>query len=256
MHRFKIAIPAVVSLLVLGSLSGPALAKRRHPTRPTAPGDTAPATEVEVDTSVRTAVPTPPAEQASEPVVEKTVVDLSPPTAASQPQPRSSTQARDKPEIATTREGSSPDRDLRAGRLTGHVGVGSPLVTVRASRTTRHVGSVNEDFTVVAPIGLGMLLTERWSFDFEFQVSTGVRPEGLTTAIVDPGVIYAWDRLAAGLRVAWQLNENQNIGLVPLVRVVVIRNERANWFIEAAFPSFVQNKQITASASLQTGVGF
>jgi hypothetical protein len=258
MHRFKLAISPVLSLLVLGALSGPALAKRQHPRKPAVPAEESPpATEMEADSSARPVVPGPPAaRQPSEPVPDKTAIDLAPAVAKRRAPAESTPMARDPAETATRRERSRREDGQGADRLTGHVGVGSPLVTLRATRSTQHIGSVNEDLTLVAPIGLGLMITDRWTFDFELQVSTGVRPEGLTTAIVDPGIIYAWDRLSAGLRVGWQLNANQNVGLIPLVRFAVLRNERANWFVEAALPSFIRNKQLEASAALQTGVGF
>jgi hypothetical protein len=258
MHRFKIAITPVVSVLVLGLSSGPVLAKRRHPRAAAAApaAETAPATEVEVDPASRAVVPSANAEPANDAVAPKGINVAPAPAVVEAPREPRAAAMQEPAENAIRRGRSTSDEALGASRLTAHVGVGAPLVTLQASRTTSHVGSLKEDFTLVAPLGLGLLLTDHWTFDFEFQVSTGVRPEGLTTAIVDPGMIYTWDRLAAGLRVAWQLNENQNVGLIPLMRVLVLRNERANWFVEVALPSFVQNKQITASASLQTGVGF
>ena len=83
-----------------------------------------------------------------------------------------------------------------------------------------------------------------------------MQPEGLTTAVVDPGVLHTWDRVTAGLRVAWQLNANQNIGLIPLIRVSLAGNARTNWFVEGALPASVRDKQVTVSGSLQTGVAF
>jgi len=254
MTRFKFVATAIAGIIVLGSISGSAVAKRRRTSKATATQDSTPATEVDADTSLPVAASPPAAQAPAEPapdkkppptptpIVERDPAPARPPVAA----PVAAT------EVATARAAG----DRPATRLSGHVGVASPLLTLRASRATRHVGSVNEDLTLVAPIGLGMELTEHWTFDFEFQISTGVRPEGLTTAIVDPGVVYAWDALAAGVRVGWQLNANQNIGLIPLARLAILRGERASWFVEASLPAFVRNKQVTASASLQTGVAF
>jgi len=254
MHRFKLPVSAVIATLLFGSWSGAAFAKRRRAAKP-AP-DATPATEVDVDTSIAApssapAVVAPAAEPAPD---RKPALPAAPAVERpSRPAARSSVVAAAEPAEALT-AGRAPER--AAPRLSGHVGVASPLLTLRATRTERHLGSVNEDLTLVAPIGLGLELTDHWTFDFEFQISTGVRPEGLTTAIVDPGVLYAWNALAAGVRVGWQLNANQNIGLIPLARLAILRNERASWFVEASLPAFVRNKQLTASAALQTGVAF
>jgi hypothetical protein len=272
MHTFKVVPSAVLSLIAISVLCAPAHAKRRRPPKA---ADPPPATEVDADGSGRAALATPPPaepahDSSQEKATEKSVASA-PATASAPDSPRESSSAsfssssssssssatrHELPEADAIRGAPSRRGDLVATRLTGHVGVGSPLVTLQASGASRHVGSVNEDLTLVAPIGLGLQLTDHWTFDFEFQISTGVRPEGLTTAIVDPGLLYAWDRLTAGLRVGWQLNANQNIGLIPLVRMALMGNERANWFVEASLPSFVRNKQVTTSASLQTGIAF
>lgn len=257
MQRFKRAATSVVGLSLLLSLASPAVAKRRRSAKPAS--DIPPATEVEIDTTTRAATMVVPApvETPSDPPAEKRTPPAPAAVAADREVPRGpAPAAAAPPEAETSRASARAGGDLAANRVTAHVGVGSPLVTLRATRSTQHVGSVTEDFTLVAPIGFGLQLTDSWMFDFEFQVSTGVRPEGLTTAIVDPGVIYMGDRLGAGVRVGWQLNANQNVGLIPLARVAVLRSARANWFVEASLPSFVRNKQLTASASLQTGIGF
>jgi hypothetical protein len=263
----KVVMLSALSALVLGALPGEALAKRRRVPRPAPVHVVAPpATEVDVDVNVRPLQPTVPAATSATPVSvsasasgpdgEKAVPDVASPI-PDPPRARFSTAASGpaSAEVTASARGRD-DRESLAGRVGAHVGVASPLVTLRASNNTRRVTSVNDDFTLVAPIGLGIKLSEQWTFDFEVQVTTGVRPEGLTTLVIDPGVLYGSGRVAAGLRVAWQLNVNQNVGLIPLIRVGLVQTRKATWFAEASAPAFVQNKQLTASGSLQTGIGF
>lgn len=254
MRRFKVWVCFAANLLLLVAVSEPALAKRKRPTKPTS--DAVPATEVEPDASGRTTSASGDGSGESPPDKERTTEKAAPPPPAPPPPAAPAPSARVAPEPMTSVTRAAPAEVPSASRLTGHVGVGSPLVTVRATRSARHVSSVNDDLTLLAPIGLGLQISDAWTFDFEFQISTGVRPEGLTTVIVDPGLIYAWDRLSAGLRVAFQTNANQNIGLTPLMRLAILRSASTSWFVEAALPAFVQNKQLTASAALQTGVTF
>lgn len=252
MRRFKVWVCFAANVLLLVAVAEPALAKRKRPVKPAA--DAVPATEVEPDASGRTAAPPGDSPGESPPDKERTAEKAAPlppaPPPSEVPPPRRAPE----PVAAVTSSASSPPAS--ASRLSGHVGVGSPLVTVRATRSARRVSSVSDELTLIAPIGLGLHISDAWTFDFEFQVSTGVRPEGLTTVIVDPGLIYTWDRLSAGLRVAFQTNANQNIGLTPLMRLAILRNTSASWFVEASIPAFVQNKQVTAAAALQTGVTF
>jgi hypothetical protein len=257
MSRLNFAIAAFAAVLLLCLASGPAFAKRRRAPRPAA--DATPATEVGGDASIA-AMPSAPAATptATEPAAERKPA-MPAPAVSEQPRLPSASAApaavvAGEPSEAVSAAASAGQRP--PARLSAHVGVGSPLVTLHATRANQHLGSVNEDLTLVAPIGLGLDLSDHWTFDFELQISTGVRPEGLTTAIVDPGVLYTWDALAAGVRVGWQLNANQNIGLIPLARLAILRNQRASWFVEASLPAFVRNKQVTTSAALQTGVAF
>ena len=266
--RWAILLPAA-STLMIGLHAEPALARRRHPPRqpppatesppastPAAPpGDSnGPAVPASASASTPTVATRPPEDAARQSTAETTADSASPSTSRSR-RTASALIGESGGPVALASAGMTETRGPERG-LAAHVGVASPLVTVHATRDARRFTSVNDDFTLVAPIGLGLRLTEALTFDLEFQVATGVRPEGITSAIVDPGLIYQWSRVGAGLRVAWQLNQNQNVGLIPLVSVALVKTERATWFVEAAFPSFVQNRQLISSASLHTGVGF
>jgi hypothetical protein len=254
MRRFKVWVFFAANLLLLVAVADPALAKRKRPTKPAA--DAVPATEVEPDAPGRTVAAPGDSAGESPPDKERAAEKVTPPLPAPPPVEAVAPRARPAPEPVTAITRAAPAEPRGASRLTGHVGVGSPLVTLRATRSARHVSSVSDELTLLAPIGLGMRISDVWTFDFEFQVSTGVRPEGLTTVIVDPGLIYTGDRLSGGLRVSFQTNANQNIGLTPLMRLAILRNADTSWFVEASLPAFVQNKQLTASTALQTGVTF
>jgi hypothetical protein len=73
---------------------------------------------------------------------------------------------------------------------------------------------------------------------------------------VDPGVVYDWGGLATGLRVAFQINAPANVGLIALVNKGLVPIGKATWFVEAAFPTFYSQRQVTFNAVLHTGVGF
>jgi hypothetical protein len=248
--RSRAALLAMVSTTALVWAPGQAFARKKHAGR-TQASPVAPVTEEGAPAAATTVVAPP---------VDKEAVEVAPavpPVAAprlTEPPPPPVRESHST-ETITSAHGAPSEASV-ANQVEGHVGVASPLITFRGSKTVKKVTSVGDDFTLVAPIGLGMRIGEAWTFDFEFQIATGVRPEGLTTAIVDPGVLYSWGVLGAGLRVAWQLNVNQNVGVIPLVNATLMRTRRASWFVEAAVPTFVQNKTVTLSGSLHTGVGF
>jgi hypothetical protein len=134
----------------------------------------------------------------------------------------------------------------------GHIGVATPLVTVSDSTTT-----IGDSVTVVDPIGVTVKVSPRVAVDFEVVVSTPLRPKGGTTAlIVDPGVILDLGPVATGLRVAWQIGEKGNIGLIPLVNRALVHMGPSTWFVEAAFPTFYMDSKVALNVVLHTGVGF
>jgi hypothetical protein len=134
----------------------------------------------------------------------------------------------------------------------GHVGIALPLVTV-SKKTT----SIADTVTILDPIGVGVSLTPALTIDFETVVSTPLKPTGGTTGlVVDPGVVYDWGVVATGLRAAFQIGQPANFGLIPLVHKGLVDMGRATWFVEAAFPTFYSQHQVTFNAVLHTGVGF
>jgi hypothetical protein len=83
-----------------------------------------------------------------------------------------------------------------------------------------------------------------------------VHPNGTTGLVVDPGVVYDTGPLAIGLRVAWKINQLRNVGLIPLFNRGLVHAGGVTWFVEAAFPTFVQHGGVEFNAVLHTGVGF
>jgi hypothetical protein len=133
----------------------------------------------------------------------------------------------------------------------GHVGIATPLLTVSKETT-----SIADNFTLLDPIGIGFSIAPNWSLDFETVVATPVHPTGTTGLVVDPGVVYNWGPVATGLRVAFQINAPANVGLIPLVNKGLVPVGKGMWFVEAAFPTFYSEHQLTFNAVLHTGVGF
>jgi hypothetical protein len=133
----------------------------------------------------------------------------------------------------------------------GHVGIALPLVTI-----AKHTTSVSDQFTILNPIGIGFKVSRRLAVDFETVVGTPIHPTGTTSLVVDPGLILGFDRLALGLRAAFQVNAQANFGLIPLVNYGLVDLDGAMWFVEGAFPIFYSDHQVALTVVLHTGVGF
>lgn len=133
----------------------------------------------------------------------------------------------------------------------GHVGVALPLITLADPVT-----DISDQFTILTPIGIGFKTSQRVIVDFEMVVASNVDPVGATGLVVDPGVIYDWGGVATGARVAFQIGNRANIGLIPLVNVGLVDFGGAKWFVEGAFPIFYVPKDVSLTIVAHTGVGF
>lgn len=115
----------------------------------------------------------------------------------------------------------------------GHVGIATPLVTV--SKTTE---SLSDNFRLAYPIGVSVKASDRLVIDFEAVVTTHMHPAGPTDLTVDPGVVYNFGPVAAGLRIAFPIGAYPAaVGLIPLVNRGLVDLDGATWFVEAAFPT-------------------
>jgi hypothetical protein len=148
-------------------------------------------------------------------------------------------------------EASAPAQNSQAGapRLGGHIGTATPLVTVSKNSRT-----IADAFTLLHPIGISLKF-EKVTVDFETVVVNPIDPGGRTGLVIDPGVIYNFGPVAAGLRFAWQ-QADSNFGLIPLVNKGILDIGQATWFVEAAFPTFYADSGLEFNTVLHSGVGF
>ncbi|SRR6266540_978850 len=149
-----------------------------------------------------------------------------------------------------------------AADVGGHVGVATPLVTVSTKTTT-----IADQFTLLTPIGVTVKPGGKLVVDFEVVVANPISPPGTTGLVIDPGIVYNWGAFATGLRLAFRTNANTNVGLIPLINFGLADLNGATWFIEAAFPTFIQSEPDNLPATghhargefnvvLHTGIGF
>ncbi len=133
----------------------------------------------------------------------------------------------------------------------GHVGVATALVTVADETTT-----IGDQFGLATPIRIGFHVSKDWIVDFETVVSNPVSPTGTTGLVVDPGIIYAHGRVAVGMRLAFKINQQANVGGIPLVNLALVDSGGAAWFVEAAFPTFYSDHKGEFNVVAHTGIGF
>lgn len=96
--------------------------------------------------------------------------------------------------------------------------------------------------------GITVKLDDHWAIDFEFigfgrwdLNKSGTADKSHTIFVVDPGVIYNFGRVAAGLRLAVQIGESvpMNFGIVPIVVVPFTVTKKLSYFLELDLPVFI-----------------
>jgi hypothetical protein len=140
----------------------------------------------------------------------------------------------------------------------GHLGFALPILTVASPENSL----IGRDFVNVGITpGITVHLDEHWSVDFEF-IAFNKWKNGTTTTtfVVDPGVVYSFGSLAAGLRVATEVGAPRNIGLVPILVKPFALGNGVSYFVELDLPMFLRDNGDAMKPSLtvlfQSGFGF
>jgi hypothetical protein len=140
----------------------------------------------------------------------------------------------------------------------GHLGFALPILTIASPENTL----IGKDFVNVGITpGITVHLDEHWSVDFEF-IAFNSWNSGTTTTtfVVDPGVVYSFGSLAAGLRVATEVGAPRNIGLVPIIVKPFALGKGVSYFVELDLPMFLRDNGDAMKPSLtvlfQSGFGF
>ena len=133
-------------------------------------------------------------------------------------------------------------------RVNGHFGLALSIASFDNNGNT----VIGRDFVQVGVTpGITVKLDAHWAVDFEFIGFSrwDINPPGTpdkshTIFVVDPGVVYSFGPVAAGLRLAVQIGEAVplNFGLVPIVVVPFKITKKLSYFLELDLPVFVTAK--------------
>ena len=143
-------------------------------------------------------------------------------------------------------------QDIKVG---GHFNLAVPLVTY--GNDTKTIG---EEYTKVglAP-GVTFKLDDSWGFDLEFVAYNNFmnKPDnkGMTSLVVDPGVIYNFGSFTGGLRLAVDVVATQNWGTIPIV-VKTIPLGLVSLLLELDLPIFFRSNGTELTIQPQIGVAF
>jgi len=145
-------------------------------------------------------------------------------------------------------------------RVGGHFGLALSIAAFDNDGTT----VIGRDYVQVGVTpGITLKINEHWAVDFEFigfsrwDLNPPGRPDkSHTIFVVDPGVVYGFGPVAAGLRLAVQIGEGVglNFGLVPIVVVPFAVSKKVSYFLELDLPVFVTATAGVPATALTQGV--
>jgi hypothetical protein len=162
-------------------------------------------------------------------------------------------------------EGGPPAKAAGPGfpswpRVGGHFGLAISL----ASFDNNGNSVIGRDFVQIGVTpGITLKLSDRWAVDFEFIGFSrwdlnppGTPDKSHTIFVVDPGVVYNFGPVAAGLRLAVQIGEGVglNFGLVPIVVVPFKITSKLSYFLELDLPVFVMGTAGVPATALTPAV--
>ena len=139
-------------------------------------------------------------------------------------------------------------RDVKVG---GHFNLAVPVVTW--SQDTKTIG---DQYTKVglAP-GVTYKLDDNWGIDLEFVAYNNFMNKGMSSLVVDPGVIYNFGAFTGGLRLAVDVLQTQNSGVIPIV-VKTIPMGLVSLLLELDVPVFFRSYGTDVTIQPQIGVAF
>ena len=145
-------------------------------------------------------------------------------------------------------------------QLGGHFGLAISI----ASFDNNGNSVIGRDYVQIGVTpGITLKLSAHWAIDFEFigfsrwDLNPPGRPDkSHTIFVVDPGVVYGFGPVAAGLRLAVQIGEGVglNFGLVPIVVVPFAVSKKVSYFLELDLPVFVTATAGVPATALTQGV--
>ena len=132
----------------------------------------------------------------------------------------------------------------------GHVGIAIQLAEI--SKDSKIIG---DDFgTIGLAPGITVHLSDRWAIDFE-TVAYSDYANSSSFFVVDPGLLYKFDRLALGIRAAVNTRSFDNWGFIPIINkgwsVGLIK-----LFVELDLPIFITDGEASMVVQPQLGVAF
>jgi len=140
-------------------------------------------------------------------------------------------------------------------KVTGYASFTHPIVTLDGDGTTMNF---SDSYTVIFPVGLNLMKTERFGFSFELSPAIKADRDGteVSSVLFHPGAVFRFDK-GFGMAGRLAFDTSGRFGFTTVFNKVLIKRETHNYWVAVPFPVRFGNSQpASIGAGLQFGVGF
>ena len=140
-------------------------------------------------------------------------------------------------------------------RVTGYASVTHPIATWNTDGMSYNL---EDNYTVIFPIGLNLMKSERFGFSFELapSIKADRNSAKVTSILFHPGAVFRFDR-GVGLNARLAFDTNGRFGFTPVFTKTVIRRKDHSYAVSLPFPfRFGAEQPFSVGSGLQLGVSF
>jgi hypothetical protein len=140
-------------------------------------------------------------------------------------------------------------------KVTGYTSFTHPLVTLDNDGATMNF---SESYTVIFPVGLNLMKTERFGFSFELSPAIKADKNGarVSSVLFHPGAVFRFDK-GFGMAGRLAFDTGGRFGFTTVVNRTLAKKDTHNYWVAVPFPvRFGNGQPASIGAGIQFGIGF
>lgn len=140
-------------------------------------------------------------------------------------------------------------------RVTGYFSITHPIATWSKDEWTTNF---SDSYTVIFPVGINLMKSERFGFSFELSPSIKADGDGakVTSVLFHPGMVFRFDK-GFGMAARLAFDTGGRFGFTPVINKMLVKKQTHNYWVAVPFPiRFGNNQPASIGTGLQLGVAF
>lgn len=140
-------------------------------------------------------------------------------------------------------------------KITGYFSVTHPIGTWNKEAMKYNF---KNDYTIIFPIGINLMKSERFGFSFELSPAIKSDSNGtkVTSVLFHPGAVFKFNK-GFGMAGRLAFETGGRFGFTPVLNKTIAKKATHNYWVAVPFPvRFGNNQPTSIGMGLQFGVGF